>query len=123
MPSVLVVDDQDQVRQLIREALEEAGYDVDEARDGKEGLERYRAKSADLVLMDILMPDQDGLEGIIILRREFPESRIIAMTGGSDGSGFLNFLDVAKMLGARQTLHKPFEIRTLLDAVAAEVMV
>jgi CheY-like chemotaxis protein len=123
MPSVLVVDDQDQVRQLIREALEEAGYDVDEARDGKEGLERYRAKSADLVLMDILMPNQDGLEGIMTLRREFPGSRIIAMTGGSDGIGVLDFLDVAKMLGARRTLHKPFEIQALLDAVAAEAMV
>jgi two-component system, chemotaxis family, chemotaxis protein CheY len=123
MPSVLVVDDQDQVRQLIREALEEAGYDVDEACDGKEGLERYRAKSADLVLMDILMPDQDGLEGIMTLQREFPDSRIIAMTGGSDVIGFLNFLDVAKMLGARQTLQKPFEIQTLLRVVAASVMV
>ena len=122
MPSVLVVDDQDQVRQLIRDALEEVGYDVDEARDGKEGLERYREKSADLVLMDILMPVQDGLEGIMTIRREFPGSRIIAMTGGSDGIGVLNFLDVAKMLGARRALHKPFEIQTLLDAVAAEMM-
>ena len=62
MPSVLVVDDQEQVRQLIRETLEQAGYEVEEARDGKEGVERYRAKSPDLVIMDLLMPDQDGLE-------------------------------------------------------------
>ena len=123
MPSVLVVDDQDEVRQLIRDALEGAGYDVDEACDGKEGLERYRTKSADIVLMDILMPDQDGLEGIMTLRREFPDSRIVAMTGGSDGIGVLDFLDVAKILGARRTLHKPFEIQALLNAVAAEVMV
>jgi two-component system, chemotaxis family, chemotaxis protein CheY len=122
MPSVLVVDDQDQVRQLIREALEQAGYEVEEARDGKEGLERYRTKSPDLVIMDILMPDQDGLEGIMTLRREFPHSRVIAMTGGSEMMGVLNFLDVAKMFGARRTLHKPFEIQTLLDAVAAEVI-
>lgn len=123
MPSVLVVDDQPELRQLIRDALEGAGYAVDEACDGKEGLERYRAKAAAVVLMDILMPDQDGLEGIMRLRHEFPDARIVAMTGGSDGIGALDFLEVAKMLGARRTLHKPFEIQALLDAVAAEVMV
>lgn len=123
MPSVLVVDDEDQIRHLIRETLEQAGYDVQEARDGKEGLERYRAKPADLVIMDILMPDQDGLESIMTLRREFPASRVIAITGGSDMIGILNFLDVAKMLGARRTLQKPFEMRTLLEAAAAELSV
>ncbi|OQW30280.1 MAG: histidine kinase [Nitrospira sp. SG-bin1] len=121
MPSVLVVDDQDQVRHLIRETLEQAGYEVAEARDGKEGLDRYRATSPDLVIMDILMPDQDGLEAIMTLRREFPDTRVIAMTGGCDTIGVLNFLDVAKMLGARRTLQKPFELKVLLDTVAAEL--
>jgi two-component system, chemotaxis family, chemotaxis protein CheY len=121
MPSVLVVDDEDRIRRLIREVLEQAGYVVEEARGGKEGLERYRANQADVVIMDILMPDQDGLESITTLRREFPNSRVIAMTGGSDMIGVLNFLDVAKMLGACRTLQKPFEIQALLDAVAAEV--
>ena len=123
MPSVLVVDDQDQVRQLIRETLEQAGYEVEEACDGKEGLDRYRVRSTDLVIMDILMPDQDGLETIMTLRQEFPDSRIIAMTGGSDMVGTPNFLDVAKMLGARRTLQKPFELKVLLDAVASELTV
>ncbi len=123
MPSVLVVDDQDQVRQLIRETLEQAGYEVEEARDGKEGVERYRAKSPDLVIMDLLMPDQDGLEAIMTLRREFPQTRVIAMTGASDTIGVLNLLDVAKMFGARRTLQKPFELNVLLDAVAAELTV
>ncbi len=121
MPSVLVVDDEDQVRQLIRETLELAGYQVEEARNGKEGLEQYRTTPADLVIMDVLMPDQDGLESILALRKEFPNSRVIAMTGGSDMIGMLNFLDVAKMLGARRTLQKPFEVKTLLEAVATEV--
>jgi CheY-like chemotaxis protein len=121
MSSVLVVDDEDQVRQLLRETLEQAGYEVQEARDGKEGLARYRAKPTDVIIMDILMPDQDGLESIMTLRREFPTCRVIAITGGSDMIGILNFLDVAKMLGARRTLHKPFEMKTLLEAVAAEL--
>ena len=121
MPSVLVVDDEDQIRQLIRETLEQAGYEVQEARDGKEGLDRYRAKAADLVIMDILMPDQDGLESIMTLRREFPAAKVIAITGGSDMIGILNFLDVAKMLGARRTLQKTFDMKTLLEAAAAEL--
>ena len=121
MPSVLVVDDEDQIRQLIRETLEQAGYEVEEASNGKQGLERYRAKPADLVIMDILMPDQDGLESIMTLRRELPASRVIAITGGSDMIGILNFLDVAKMLGARRTLQKPFDMQTLLDAAQSEL--
>jgi len=123
MPLVLVVDDEPQIRGMIRETLEEAGYDVDEARGGKEGLGRYRNKPADVVLMDILMPDQDGLESILAFRREFPNSRVIAMTGCDDMIGVLNFLEVAKMMGARSTLQKPFEKQALLNAVAAEVMV
>jgi CheY-like chemotaxis protein len=123
MPSILVVDDEDQIRQLIRDTLEQAGYEVQEARDGKEGLDQYRSRPADLVIMDILMPDQDGLESIMTLRREFPAARVIAITGGSDMIGILNFLDVAKMLGARRTLQKPFEMKTLLDAAADELKV
>lgn len=121
MPSVLVVDDEGAIRQLIREALGQAGYEVSEARDGKEGLARYRQAPADLVIMDILMPDQDGLESILTLRREFPTAKIIAITGGSDMIGILNFLDVAKMLGARRTLQKPFDMKHLLEVVQAEL--
>jgi CheY-like chemotaxis protein len=115
------VDDEEGIRRLIRETLEQAGYHVHEASDGKEGLTRYRQSPADLVIMDILMPDQDGLESILTLRREFPEARIMAITGGSDMIGILNFLDVARMLGARRTLQKPFEMQQLLDAVHTEI--
>ena len=89
----------------------------EEARDGKEGLDLYRTRSTDLVIMDILMPDQDGLETIMTLHREFPDARVIAMTGGSEAIGVLNFLGVTKMLGAQQTLQKPFELKVLLDTV------
>jgi len=123
MSSVLVVDDEDQVRQLIKETLEQAGHQVRQARDGKEALQLYRQQHVDLVIMDILMPDQDGLESIVTLRREFPKVKVIAITGGTDMIGILNSLDVAKMLGASRTLQKPFEMHALLDAVAAELLV
>ena len=67
------------------------------------------------------MPDKDGLESIMEMRREFPKIKIIAITGGSDKIGILNFLDVAKMLGAKRTLLKPFELKDLLEAAAAEL--
>lgn len=121
MPSVLVVDDEDQLRQLIREILEQAGYQVTEARDGKEALLQYRLAPADVVIMDILMPEQDGLETTSTLRREFPNVKIIAITGSSEMIGILSFLDVAKMLGAHRALQKPFEMQTLLDTVQAEL--
>lgn len=123
MPSVLVVDDEDQIRQLIRETLEQAGYHVTEARDGREALQQYRQAPVDVVIMDILMPDQDGLESTATLRREFPNVKVVAITGGSDMIGILNFLDVAKMLGARRTLQKPFDMKALLHAVQAELQV
>ncbi|MBI5316889.1 MAG: response regulator [Nitrospirae bacterium] len=121
MPSVLVVDDEDQLRQLIREILEQAGYQVTEARDGKEAVIQYRLAPADVVIMDILMPEQDGLETTSTLRREFPNVKIIAITGSSEMIGILSFLDVAKMLGAHRALQKPFEMQTLLDTVQAEL--
>lgn len=121
MPSILVVDDEDQIRHLIRETLEQVGYHITEARDGNEALEQYRLAPADLVIMDILMPNQDGLETTVALRREFPDVKVIVITGGSDMIGMLNFLDVAKMLGAHSTLQKPFEMKALLDTVQAEL--
>ena len=121
MASVLIVDDEDQLRTLMCETLKEAGYRVTEARDGAEALRQYRMVPADLVIMDILMPNQDGLETTVTLRREFPNVKIIAITGGSDMIGILNFLDVAKMLGAHRVLQKPFDMKTLLDTVQAEL--
>ena len=123
MPSVLVVDDDHQVCQLIRDILEQAGYAVEEAHDGKEGVNRYRANQATVVLMDLIMPNQDGLESIRILRREFPAARVIAMTEGNNLGDSMKFLKIATLLGACRILVKPFELTALLDAVAAEAPV
>ena len=123
MPSVLVVDDDHQVCHLIRNALKQAGYAVEEAHDGKEGVSRYRANQAAVVLMDLFMPNQDGLESIRILRREFPASRVIAMTEDTNLAAAMKSLKIATMLGACRTLVKPFELTALLDAVSAEAPV
>jgi two-component system, chemotaxis family, chemotaxis protein CheY len=76
-----VVDDEEKIRRLIHETLEQAGYHVTEARDGKEALQQYRLTAADLVIMDLLMVDQGGLETTGTLRRVFPKVKVIAITG------------------------------------------
>ena len=118
MASVLVVDDEVPILQLLRKTLEGAGYQVWEASTGNEGLRQVCAQPIDVVITDILMSDMDGLEMIGELHRNFPNVRIIAISGGSK---YLDYCAVAKMLGAHETLSKPFELRQLLDAVARQV--
>ncbi|MDP1769181.1 MAG: response regulator [Nitrospirota bacterium] len=116
--SVLVVDDEVPILQLLRKTLEGAGYQVWEALTGNEGLRQVCAQPIDVVITDILMSDMDGLEMIGELHRNFPKVRIIAISGGSK---YLDYCAVAKMLGAHETLNKPFELQQLLEAVARQV--
>ena len=113
--SVLVIDDEASIRQLLREALEGAGYRVWEAPTGIEGLRQVCAQPIDLVITDILMSDMDGLEMVGMLHRDFPNIRIIAISGGSRD---LDYCAVAKMLGAHETIPKPFALSRLLETVA-----
>ena len=113
MPSVLIVDDEEAIRRLIRSTLEQAGYHVREAADGKAGLSHYRQSPADLVIMDILMPDQDGLESILTLRREFPEARIVMVTSHGQEKMVIDALKA----GAKGYVLKPFDGQKLNEAI------
>lgn len=115
MASILVIDDDEALRLLVREMLRTDGHEIREASNGREGLALYRAQPADLVITDILMPEQDGIEVILELTREFLDARVIAMTGAANDK---NLLSVAKLFGARHILEKPFgadQIRRLVD--------
>jgi two-component system chemotaxis response regulator CheY len=114
MARILIVDDDELVRQLLRDTLEPAGYEVMEAQNGREGLQRYRAVPADLVITDILMPAKDGLETIQDLRRDFPTAKIIALSGSGQ-----RWLDMARQCGAQQGFEKPFRPQGILAAVQA----
>ena len=118
MKRILVIEDDDSVRKLIRRILEGAGYTVLEAPDGVQGVQVYREQHPDLVLTDIFMPGKEGLETILELGLLDPEVRIIAVSGGGN-MGILNPLPMAAKLGAVRTLAKPFGRRELLEAVAA----
>jgi two-component system chemotaxis response regulator CheY len=116
MATILVIDDDRQVCALLKQALEEQGYNVVSALNGSEGINRYRTLPADLIILDILMPEKEGLETILDLRREFPNVKIIAMSGGSERAK-LNLLDLARRLGAQYTIDKPFQLQTITDLV------
>ena len=118
MATILVIDDQEPIRGLLRRALEEANYEVLEASNGRLGLELYRERLAELVITDIFIPEMNGLEMMLELNRNFPEVKVIVMSGGLESEGALN---VAKQLGARQTFQKPLDIETLLYAVRYEL--
>jgi DNA-binding response OmpR family regulator len=114
--TILVVDDEKTVRDLIRWILEEAGFTVLEAGDGDEALEVFRSSGADLVLTDLVMPDREGIETITELRRIDRSARIIAMSGAIDSD---TYLKLAGTLGAVCTLNKPFRRDELLAAIDA----
>ena len=118
MATILIIDDDDLIRVLLRSALEEAGYEVTEAANGRQGLELYRHRPTDLVITDIIMPEINGLDMLLALTREFLHAKVIAISGAGEEK---NVLDVAKLLGARQTFQKPFSVPDLLGAVRYEL--
>jgi CheY-like chemotaxis protein len=112
---VLVVDDDGDVRKLLRLMLESGGYRVLEACDGRQALDKVRSESVDLVMTDLVMPEQEGLETIQAIRREHPLLKMIAMSGAFGGE----LLRAAKLLGAHSALLKPLRVEDVLRAVAS----
>lgn len=114
--TILVIDDDTTVRGTMRIILERAGYRVVEASDGRRGVELYRDAPTDLVVTDLFMPQQDGIETIQQLRAEFPDALILAVSSGAS-IGAEGPLADALMLGADETLAKPFSKDELLACV------
>ncbi|MCP4004202.1 MAG: response regulator [bacterium] len=112
MARILVVDDDAQIRGVIRGMLETMGHEVHEVSDGMHATVAYREKPADLVITDIYMPDKEGLELILELRTEFPDVKIVAVSGGG-GAFDLEPLETAQNLGVCATLNKPFRSEEL----------
>ncbi|MEO5351686.1 MAG: response regulator [Magnetococcus sp. XQGC-1] len=117
MSRILVVDDDAAIRALLREFLEGEGHQVVEATDGKQGVRRYRENPTEIVITDVLMPEQDGLELIMELRERFPELPIIAISGGGRGVDAKLGLHLAHCFGVMHCLHKPFTKEQVLRAV------
>jgi two-component system, chemotaxis family, chemotaxis protein CheY len=113
---ILVVDDDDLIRKLVVRTLERAGYEVEASADGQQAARQYRKEPADLIITDLFMPEKEGMEIIMELRRDHPDVKIIAISGAGS-LGPTGYLEVARMIGASSTLAKPFGQEELLDAV------
>ncbi len=119
MPRILVIDDNEDLCVALQAALELAGYGAAYEIEGERGLHRQRAEHFDLVVTDIFMPGQEGLETIRRLRNEFPDVKIVAMSGGGDLGIGGDYLEIATHFGAIKTLRKPFEAKALIDTIRA----
>lgn len=120
MTSVLVIDDSEEIRDLLSQILTSLGYVARAAETGMLGVKAFQDAPADVVLLDMFMPDRDGLETLRDLRRISPGVRVIAMTGGGAYKN-VGILKPALLLGARKLLYKPVTPTELRDAVE-EVM-
>lgn len=116
MAHILVIDDDEGVRELIREFLAPDGHVIAEAGNGEEGLRRHSQEPADIIISDIFMPGKDGMQVIRTLAKS--GVRMIAISGGMQ-FGNADFLNLARKLGAVQVLYKPFSQQQLRAAVAA----
>ena len=118
MSRILVIDDESLLRSTVVTILTREGFSVEEASDGQAGIAMCHKNPPDVVITDIFMPNRDGIEVVMELKRSCPRTKIIAMTGG----GQMHMIEVAsaaKHLGAVHILHKPFERESRLAAVSA----
>jgi CheY-like chemotaxis protein len=117
MTAILVVDDQKELRAVVRRVLNEAGYEVAEAEDGEAALVAFRTHLPALVITDIVMPGKTGIEIIATMKRERPEVKVLAISGGGR-THVMDFLAIARRTGADAALEKPFRKGDLLARVA-----
>lgn len=115
MATILIIDDDTQIRSMVRMILESLSHVTFEAENGKVGVELLRTQKADLMITDLVMEVQGGLETIVQVRREMPDVKIIAISGGSPNAK--ENLEAAARLGAHRTMSKPFLFQELRSAV------
>lgn len=116
MINILVVDDEEQMRTMLGEMLKREGYNVMSVPNGTLALEVHRKNPADLIIIDMIMPEKEGIDTIIELKKDFPEVNIFAMSGGGRNEP-KQYLHMAKRLGADRTFTKPFTRSELLEAI------
>jgi CheY-like chemotaxis protein len=116
MPGILIVEDDKELREMLKMSLLRRNFTVLEAENGKEAIIHFKALLTDLVVTDLIMPEEDGLKVVIKLRELKPSIKIIAISGGGKvGPG--SYLNLAKALGADAVYSKPFSINDLIAKI------
>ena len=117
MPKILIVDDDNDFRESLKDILVKKGYEIITACNGNEALTSYRTQVSDLVILDIFMPEKEGFETIFDFKKEFPDAKIIAISGGGTNSN-ADYLAIAKsMKNVKGIFHKPFRIEEMLLSI------
>jgi CheY-like chemotaxis protein len=113
---ILIIEDDEFVKNMLKQTIERAGYDVATAANGHIGLKLYKSNPFDVVITDLIMPDMEGIETITHLRKNNPGVKIIAISGGGRNSPE-DYLHIAEKLGAKRTFSKPIDRQALLNAI------
>lgn len=116
MTGIMIVEDENEVREMLKDALSRRKYTVIEASNGLEAMSRFKPSVVDLVITDILMPEEDGLKVIMQLKEKKPGIKIIAISGGGK-IGPAIYLNIARTLGADEVISKPFSLQNLITKI------
>lgn len=127
MARILIIDDEKDIRVVLKEILRRAGYDADTAADAREGLELLGGGEIDLLITDVIMPGMDGVAVVEEVREKHPQIPIIVISGGGNAAPMsyepgaiatTAYLESARKAGADRTLTKPFDRQEILDAIS-----
>ena len=116
MANILIIEDDNEVREFLDSVLIRAGYKTRTAANGREGVQVFRSQPFDLVITDIIMPEKDGIETIMDMKREQSDLRVLAISGGGRAEPD-NYLESARLLGADATMKKPFTNQEILATI------
>ncbi len=116
MTHILLIEDDNQVREMLKLTLQEAGHTVQTAQDGKRGIALFHDSKPDILITDLVMPGQEGIETIDQIRQTDSQTRIIAISGGGTVPPRV-YLDIARQLGADRIFAKPIDSKLLLQAI------
>ena len=116
MNKILIIDNDDHFRRMLCEYLARHGFETNEAASAQSAMQLWRTRPYDMVITDIIMPDTDGFEVIIDVRKDLPNASIVAMTGGGR-LGPEYFLPIAQTLGADRAFTKPFNMEDFVNAI------
>jgi len=117
MNKILLIDDDNHFREMFAELLKRENYEVIETNDGRNAQTLFNNHQPDLVITDIIMPDKEGIETILDLKKQHPNIKIIAISGGGRTNAMDN-LRSARLLGASKTFEKPFDNKEILQSIA-----